>query len=200
LKSIIPERELKRISNQLRLHDPGAEELTIDLVDELGCIACLCSFSKLIIDANKSLIADEIYTIKKELKETELCIGERATSYYGLYYEIVREILELIRPKFHISVHTRPKLNNNDLEILYKGDNMIAKEFVESLRKKGVKSDCKESIEFDMGINRSIELAFYPDCIIKSFRINILEEIATNNSKRKGLITDICSVSSNLLI
>eukprot|EP00826_Nyctotherus_ovalis_P053018 TRINITY_DN6821_c0_g1_i7.p1 TRINITY_DN6821_c0_g1~~TRINITY_DN6821_c0_g1_i7.p1 ORF type:complete len:164 (-),score=28.22 TRINITY_DN6821_c0_g1_i7:112-603(-) len=159
-------------------------------------MACLCSFSKLIIDANRNLLADELYAHSEELKEIELSSYERIGRYYGLYYEILKEALEWIHPLYHVSIHT--KKNLPQLEFLYKGDEKIAKAFVDNLKKKGIQSDSKESVELDVGINREIELAFLPDCQIRSFRINVAEEVATSGINRQGLITEICETSKEV--
>ena len=196
---------MKALEVAFRLHDPGAEEVTMELSEKLKCIACLCAFSKVVIDSNSSLLSAKLYN---DFEKSEFATGlfnpyERTSLYYGLYHEIMREVIHWIEPKYHISIHTKPIIDKNDkslLEVVYKGESsgLLATKMTEELNKKTIKATCKEDAEFDLGVNRSVELALHPTSSIKSFRINVKEDVARSEIRRMTLI-NVLSTSINKL-
>ena len=172
----------------------------MELSEAIKCISCLCTFSRAIVDTDGSLISQNLYT---QLERTGYLMGifnshERAGLYYGLYHGVIREVINLIFPKYHISIHTRAL--KNDIEFLYKGQSKVCQEIIKALNNKGVKAKSSESLEFEMGINRMIELAKCNDMMLTSFRVNVNEELAIDPNQRKELVTILNSVIKRTMI
>eukprot|EP00826_Nyctotherus_ovalis_P059250 TRINITY_DN8220_c0_g2_i1.p1 TRINITY_DN8220_c0_g2~~TRINITY_DN8220_c0_g2_i1.p1 ORF type:complete len:260 (+),score=52.88 TRINITY_DN8220_c0_g2_i1:1-780(+) len=199
LKHTVHSLKLKELSEGFRVYDPYAAECTLELSAATRCLACMCTFSRVVIDVDGSLLSQKLHS-KLEHQGYFMEVfnsHERAGVYYGLYHGMVREVVNWICPEYHVSVHTR-KLQG-DVEIYYKGDLTACHQIVEKLTDRGIKASFKESLEFEMGINRMIELGDYNIKFIKSLRMIINEELAANEAQRKDFILNLSSTIHSIL-
>ena len=199
LKYTAQNKKLNELNEKYHIYDNGAEECTIELSEAIKCLACCCTFSRAVIDVDRSLLSQKLRT-QLEHKGYYLEVfnsHERAGVFYGLYHGMIGEVINWICPEYHMSIHTRKV--QGDVEVYYKGDLTMCQQIVEKLREKGMKASSRESIEFEMGINRMIELGEYNIKFIKSIRMIINEELATNLTQRKEFITNLSYIIHNIL-
>lgn len=199
LKYAIQKRRIDTVSREFTLYDPGAEECTLELSKAMKCIACTCTISKAVVDVDGSLLSQKLWL---QLKRTGYLMGiynshERAGLHYGIYHGIIREVINWIYPKYHISIHT--KALKQDMELIYRELSVPCHEIVEKLKEANTNAICTISPEFETGINRLIEMAGEWKKPIKSFRINVNDAIAKDESKRQALIFNLNKVLNEIL-
>jgi len=200
LKYAIQKKKIDTLSREFRLYDPGAEECTVELSKAMKCIACICTISRAIVDVDGSLLSQKLHL---QLKRTGNLMGiynshERAGLHYGIYHGVVREVINWIYPKYHISIHTKPL--KGDMELVYKEQSILCHDIVEKLKESGIAANCLISPEFSTGINRLIELAGDCEKPITSYRINVNDEVAKSKEKRYNLIMNLNRILTSLLI
>jgi len=192
-KFIVPKRKMKELEENLKLNDPFSEECTIELGEKLKCVSCLCGFSKVVIDSNCSLYDKKLFGGFEESKFMSSAFSplERISLYYATYHTIIKEVINWILPDFHISIHTKPDMGENAMEIIYRENPNLAQQISTELIKNGYKTIYSEKTEFLRGMNSNIEYALFPEKKIKSLRFDISEKISKNDQNRSDFINKL---------
>jgi predicted N-formylglutamate amidohydrolase len=93
--------------------DIGAYEMAKALAAELKCVMVHSLYSRLLIDTNRSIVADTLFRRIGDGREVDLnkdltCEEQqkRIRKYYLPYYEALREVSLKIRPAYVLSIHS----------------------------------------------------------------------------------------------
>ncbi len=203
LKGAYPEGMLNELKTKYQLKDPWAAECATSLAKRLGCIGTLCTFSKMTIDVNKHLTSVNLYHgFDQEEFGESISRSQIISVLYGVYYTVVREVIETVEPKYHISVHTKKKLSapGRDLEIHHYQHNPLASRLVSELAKKSISAECNESEEFEAGAGRAMELFRYPRPGLVGFRVDFREAAVEDPEKRERLVAGLSDAIGSVLV
>ncbi len=204
IKYTAPKKKVEYVSGTYKLKDMWAEECALTMAEKMQCVSCLCNFSRVVVDANRHLSSLDLFNgYEKEAFVCNTLIPATVIgTYYGVYYTVIREVIESLDPLYHVSVHTKKTLSvpGIDLEVVHRKHNALAERMVAELAVRGIKSRCNESLEFEAGVNRAMELVRSPEPGLVSFRVNIREDAVSMDEQREKLVSGLSVALSKVLI
>ena len=115
----------ERLRSMHWAYDLGATEITHELVKELSCVGVLTRFSRLLIDANRSLTQDNLFRtmadglpVHLNQNMTEEDKRRRIDEYWAPFHGEIDRISEQLQPQFLLSIHSfTPLYEGNPREV-----------------------------------------------------------------------------------
>ncbi len=132
-------------------YDPGAKEVALRLAEITKTLLIYPNFSRLILDPNRSLISTTLIrefvegNIRFDLNHPDVQYREkRLELFYYPYHEILSEVINFLRPKYFISVHSFTKQYENnppreyEIGLLYNTTNQLITKLAIELEKNNI--------------------------------------------------------------
>jgi len=210
------ESDRKYFVNEHWGYDPGAYDMANALAAELKCVFLHSTYSRLLIDPNRSIIADTLFRKNGDGKEVDINKDltyeeqqKRIQKYYIPYYEALREISLKVNPTYILSVHSFTPLYQGErrpmeIGVLYGDDSVeFANEFHEGMKNKGYISDVNKPYHGNttMGTVKAMIFAKYPTVrrgITLEFRNDIVSDTknyANLKNDTLDVIRDTCGLN-----
>lgn len=158
-------------------YDIGAYNMANALASELKCVFVHTLYSRLLVDANRSIVSDTLFRRSGDGKEVDLNKDltyeeeqSRIKKYFVPYYEALREISNKVDFKYAISVHSFTPLYQGEtraleIGVLYGHDSEdFALKLNEGMLEKGYKSEANKPYDgiTTMGTVKALIFAKFP--------------------------------------
>jgi len=158
-------------------YDIGAFEMAKALAEDLKCVFVHSLYSRLLLDPNRSIVADSLFRKNGDGQELDLNKDityeeeqKRIKKYYISYYEALREISVKVDPTYILSIHSFTPLyqgepRSMEMGVLYGHDSTkFALDVHEGMLAKGYKSEANKPYDgiTTMGTIKSLVFARAP--------------------------------------
>jgi len=210
------EHDERHFVNEHWGYDIGAFQMADALAAELKCVFVHSLYSRLLIDPNRTLVADTLFRKNGDGEEVDINKDltyeeeqKRIKKFYIPYYEALREISTKVNPKKVFSIHSFTALYEGqarsiEIGVLYAQESTeFSLDVNERMKNKGYKSEANKPYNgiITMGALNSLLFAKHPlkrEGLTFEFRNDILanrEKFAELKEKTVEVINDVCKTN-----
>jgi predicted N-formylglutamate amidohydrolase len=220
-KNVLPdeyswtEHDKRYFVNEHWGYDIGAFDMAEALAKELKCVFVHSLYSRLLLDPNRTIVADTLFRkngdgeevdLNKDLTHEEEQI--RIKKYFLSYYEAIREISTKVNPTYILSIHSFTPMYEGqsrtvEVGVLYgQESSRFALDLNEGMKTKGYKSEANKPYDGlkTQGVLNALIYAKYParrEGVTFEFRNDILsnkEGFAKMKEATVDVVKNICRV------
>jgi len=210
------ENDRKHFVNEHWGYDIGAYNMGEALAKEMKCVFVHSLYSRLLLDPNRSIVADSLFRKNGDGQEIDLNKDityeeeqKRIKKYFISYYEALREISVKIDPTFVVSIHSFTPLyqgetRSMEMGVLYGHDSTdFALKVNEGMLGKGYKSEANKPYDgiTTMGVIKSLIFARFPtkrEGLTFEFRNDILSNESQCLKLKKAtveVVKGVCKIN-----
>jgi len=196
-------------------YDIGAFDMADALAKELKCVFVHSLYSRLLIDPNRTIVADTLFRKKGDGQEVDLNKDltyeeeqKRIKKYFLSYYEALREVSKKVNATYIISTHSFTHMYEGQMRflevgVLYGNESaQFAHSIKEGLNNKGYKSEANKPYD-GLKTQGAIQSLIFAKCPVKregitfEFRNDILSDRKKFLKLKEAtvdVIKDVCKI------